>query len=65
MRGLFIINLLIVIIEPLATVQHYFPNITELLEVYINNNNNNNKNKLLIPSYWLLWKSITIPETNL
>ena len=32
MRGIFILNLLTVIIEPIATAQHYFPNITDLLE---------------------------------
>ena len=32
MRGIFKLNLLIVIIEPLATAQHYFPNITEILK---------------------------------
>ena len=32
MRGIFVHDLVIVIIEPLTNAQHYFPNITELLE---------------------------------
>ena len=32
MRAIFILSLLTVIIEHLANAQHYFPNITELLE---------------------------------
>ena len=32
MRGMLILNLLIVIMEPLTAAQHYFPNITELFE---------------------------------
>ena len=32
MREIFILNFLFVIIQPLATAQYYFPNITELLE---------------------------------
>ena len=37
MRIIFIPNFLIVIIEPLATAQHYFPNITMLLECMYQN----------------------------
>ena len=32
MTGIFMLNLLPVMIEALATAQHYLPNITELLE---------------------------------
>ena len=32
MRGIFILNCLIIIIHPLTTSQHYISNITEILE---------------------------------
>ena len=67
MRGIFILSLLIVIIEPLDTAQHCFPNITELIEGMYQY-----QQQRIVNFYEIygchhieLWRFTIRPETNL